>query len=112
MAFLVQLHSLAVLEPKCCNCTKNGVWEAGLGLEAELQESWRIVFFCFFGTVTQFGSVWIGLIGFVGTVTQFGTIGVGLVAIISSTVTAFGHMQSKLMFYLRSCGSSIHLREF
>ena len=35
-----------------------------------------LAFFGFFGTVTQFGTIWIGLIGFFGTVTQFASVGV------------------------------------
>ena len=35
----------------------------------------NIVFFCYFGTVTQFGSLGVGLICFFCTVTQFGSLG-------------------------------------
>ena len=43
-------------------------------MEPQLQDSWRIGFIGFIGTVSQFGSIWIDFIGFIGTVSQFGNI--------------------------------------
>ena len=43
----------------------------GWRLQAEPQDSWRIGFIVFFCTVTAFGSIGVGLIGFIGTVTAF-----------------------------------------